>query len=183
MNAKNFFVLLVCWLAMYGCLSAQEELETEGKATRTWAMIGVSRTWLPVGGAANSGLASHFAVPIGSSVSHWFGVSILGNGIQGRDILSCTIGPSTFLLGNGAAGIFAIAQVGVSISSGNALSGFTFFNDPTTVVGGAAFTGIGGTLEVLGSVAVHTMVFGSWFSTDGSQTPVGVQLGISFGGK
>lgn len=164
-------------------LPAQTELGGGGGNTKVWTMVGITRTWSPQhNNAPNGGFALQAFSSLQGNQRLFLGMGLRATGVQNRDLVALMMGPGYYLLGNSQLGAFCFVQGGFAISSGGTQSGFSYFADPTLVVGGTVYGGIGANIHVTNNVKFHAAVVGSWFSTDGAQTPFGFQAGLTFGG-
>lgn len=107
----------------------------------------------------------------------------MGTDLQRRDLLNIVVGPGYYILGTGRLGMFAFLQMGLSMSSASGITNFDFFSDRSLAFGMATMSGVGCSVEVFNFLRLQTAVVGNWYTLEGGQTPFGIQIGISSGGR
>lgn len=134
-------------------------------------------------GYPNGGFGMQVFIALGNTRNPWLGFSLLGTGLEKRDALAINTGIGTWFLGDSRLGAFCFAMTGLGVTSSSGLARFNFLSDPTTRYGLASQAGVGGAIEVFSNVKIHLTAFGMWFTNDGGLTPIGLQAGLTFGGK
>lgn len=181
-HASITLVLTFCFA--FTCTLSQEEAGMNSQPSVSWTMLSVHRVWTPqYNGYPNGGFGVQTFFGMGHNRNPWFGFSIIGTGLERRDALAINFGFGTWFLGDSRLGAYGFAMSGLGMSSSSGLTGFNFFSDRTLVYGLASQAGVGGAAEVFTNIKVHLTLYGLWFTTDGGPTPVGLQLGMTFGGK
>lgn len=178
--------LLLLFLALLPSLPllAQEELGDISSPSRSWSMISIHRVWVPQqNNRPNGGFGVNAFFGLDADRRTWAGVSILGTGIGERDALLINGGAGWWFVGDASLGGFTYLMTGLSTTSGNALTGFNFFSDPTTTYGLGSQFGVGGAVEVFTNIKLHVNAYGLWLTNDGGVTPYGLQFGLTFGGR
>lgn len=180
-RACAFFLAIAC---ASSAVSGQEESGRASQPSASWTMLSVHRVWTPqFNGYPNGGFGIQTFVGLGSSRNPWLGFSVLGTGLEKRDALAINFGIGTWFIGDARLGAFCFAMSGLGVTSGSGLARFNFLSDPTTRYGLASQGGVGGAIEVFSNMKIHLSMFGMWFTTDRGPTPIGLQGGLTFGGK
>lgn len=175
---------LLMTLISVGMSTAQEEMGDDSQPSGSWTMLSVHRTWSPQErDFPNGGFGIQSFVDLDKPRRWWLGFALRGTGVSKRDVLSLMIGPGVYLAGDSRLGLFAYVHTGLAMGSSQGLGGFDVFSDPTTTYGLATVGGIGGNIEVSKWLRLHAALVGSWFTAERGQTPYGVQIGITFGGR
>lgn len=165
-------------------LIAQEEISDDSGPASSWTMLSVHRTWSPQKrDVQNSGFGIQSFFDVDRSRRTWFGFAFRGTGVNDRQMISIMAGPAYYLLGDSRLGAFAYLQTGIGFSSSRGSGGFDFFSDPTMTIGLSTIAGVGGNIEINRWLRLHAAVVSSWFTNEQGQTPYGVQVGITFGGR
>jgi len=179
--------MMIIFLAFLFCapiLTAQEETGGQSTPTHSWSMLSVHRVWTEkYNGMPNGGIGITSLFSLDQNRQWWLGFSIVGTGLDKRDALAIDMVGGTWIVGDSRLGAFMFAGTGLGMSSGSGLTGFDFFTDQTLVYGLASQAGVGGVYELFTNIKLHLNAFGMWFTTDGGPLPIGLQAGLTFGGK
>jgi len=175
--------LLLCFL-LSSPLVAQEEADGVSAPSTSWLMLSYQRTWSPQhNNGPNSGFGFQAFRSLDEDKRWWLGGAIMGTDLQQRDLLNILVGPGVYIVGTGRLGMFAFLQTGLSMSSASGLTSFDFFSDRTLTFGMATMSGVGGSVEVFSFLRLQAALVANWYTLEGGQTPFGIQIGISSGGR
>lgn len=181
LNVLLIPIVVVCMAST--CL-AQSEMGGTSTPSTSWLMLSYQRTWSPQhNNGPNSGFGFQAFQSIDDDRRWWLGGAIMGADLQRRDLLNILVGPGVYIVGTGRLGMFAFLQMGLSMSSASGLTSFDFFSDRTLSFGMATMSGVGASAEVFKFLRVQTAIVGNWYTLEGGQTPFGIQVGISTGGR
>lgn len=176
-----------CIIALFLCslaVSAQEELGLDTAPSSSWAMFSYQRTWLPqANDAPNAGITIQAYSSLDDNKRWWAGANIAFIGLNRRDAVSIAAGPAWFFLGDGKLGMFSFAQLGLVMSSASGLTSFDFFSDRTLQFGLSSGVGLGATVQISRLLRLQTSIIANWYTIDGGNTPYGIQIGLSSGGR
>lgn len=165
-------------------LAAQEEADGNSSPSTSWLMLSYQRTWSPQhNNGPNSGFGFQAFQSLDDDRRWWLGGAIMGADLQRRDLLNIIAGPGVYIMGTGRLGMFAFLQMGLSMSSASGLTNFDFFSDRTLSFGMATMSGVGASAEVFNFLRLQAALVGNWYTLEGGQTPFGIQIGISSGGR
>ena len=147
-------------------------------------MLSVHRVWTEkYNGFPNGGVGINSLFSLDNNRNNWLGFSIVGTGLEKRDALAIDMMFGTWFVGDSRLGGFVLVGTGLGMSSGSGLTGFDFFTDQTLVYGLASQLSVGSSIEVFTNIKLHLAAYGMWFTTDGGPVPIGLQVGLTFGGK
>lgn len=163
---------------------AQEELGVDTSPSSSWAMFSYQRTWLPqANDAPNAGIAIQAYSSLDDDKRWWAGANIAFVGVDRRDAVSIAAGPAWFFLGDGKLGAFTFAQLGLVMTSASGLTSFDFFSDRSLQFGLSTGAGLGATVQISRLFRLQTSIIANWYTVDGGNTPYGIQIGLSSGGR
>lgn len=181
MKIQLVTVLLLCGIVT---THAQTEMGDGPETTKRWSMLSFQYTQIPqFGGHSNTGFGFNFFFNPDDTRRFWPGVTMTITGVGRRNAVMIGGGGGAWIVGTGRLGVFSYAATGMSMSSTNGLTGFGFFTDPSLSFGWASQFGIGGCIELLHNVRIHLTGTALHFSNEQGATPLGVQIGITMGGR
>jgi hypothetical protein len=181
--ARTILVVFFC-LVSGASITAQTELGRMSAPSKSWTMLSLHRVWTPqYNGFPNGGFGVNAFFSVDDGRRSWLGLSIMGTGLDKRTAMGLMIGAGWWIIGDSRLGAFGYAMSGLGISSATGLTGFNFFSDPTTFYGLASHTGLGGSVEIFTNFKIHLNGYAMWFTTDGGPTPLGLQVGLTLGGR
>lgn len=179
--------LILCAIAVIlipVAVQSQEELGVDTAPSSSWAMFSYQRTWLPqANDAPNAGIAIQAYSSLDDDKRWWAGANIAFVGLNRRDAVSIAAGPAWFFLGDGKLGVFSFAQVGLVMTSASGLTSFDFFSDRSLQFGLSSGAGLGATVQISRLFRLQTSFIANWYTLDGGNTPFGIQVGLSSGGR
>ena len=166
------------------CAYSQTEMGGDfEKASKSWVMINLHSVWTPqFNNAPNLGFGFNAFSELGTS-NVWLGGAFFGTGIRDRQALAINMGLGTWIIGTSKLGAFGYLSTGLGVSADRTAVGFNFFNDVSTTWGLASQAGLGGSVELFSNIKVHLAGYGMWFTDNKGATPLGVQLGLTLGGR
>ena len=184
-SMRTMFMMLLLVTSLTSTVFGQTELGgTSDSPSSTWSLLSVQRTWVPQrDGFPNWGFGAQGFTSIDRDRTYYVGFGIIGSGVAERDVVSIVFGPGAFLLGDRTLGLFAYLQGGLTLSSQSGMTGFDLFGDVSMQFGAGAVSGLGVFVSITDAIRAQVAVVANAYTVEGGVTPVGLQLGISSGGK